>query len=139
MGKSKSDHDTKLHSVLTILVQNGLTAEWEKCKFGVRSVTCLGHEISEKGIEPKRANVSAIKDAPPPTKKEDICSFLGMAEFYSKFGPHFASKTHHLRQLLKERNTFKWSSEEQMKFDELKQDICKAIPLKGFDHAACPY
>lgn len=136
MGKTKEDHDTKLTKVLTILMQNGLTAEWDKCKFSVNTVLYLGHEISDKGVTPKLANTTAIKEAPTPQNKNDVRSFLGMAEFYSKFVPHFATKTHHLRQPLKERTAFTWADDTQKEFQSIKDDVCEALPLHGFDQQA---
>lgn len=136
MGRTREDHDAKLNKVLSILEQNGLTAEWNKCRFGVRSVAYLGHEISEKGVTPKTLNVGAIKEAPTPDNKDDVRSFLGMAEFYSKFVPHFATKTHHLRQLLKEKTSFTWTPETQEEFQQIKEELCTALPLQGFDQTA---
>ncbi|XP_078518467.1 uncharacterized protein LOC144783290 [Lissotriton helveticus] len=99
--------------VLRVLEDNGLTAEWEECRFGMSSVTYLGHEIGEQGITPKRANMKAICDAPAPNNKEEVRSFLGMAEYYSKFVQNFATKTHHLRQLIRDKTVFNWTEEAQ--------------------------
>lgn len=79
------------------LSTNGLTAELEKCRFGLHSVTYLGHEIGKNGTSPKKANVEAIRLAPRPRTKDEVHSFLDLAEFYSKFVRNFATKTHNLR------------------------------------------
>lgn len=136
MGRTKDDHDTKLTKVLSILTQNGLTAEWDKCTFGVKSVSYLGHEISDKGVTPKQVNMTVIREAPRPKSKEEVRSFLGMAEFYSKFVPHFATKTHQLRQLLKEKTAFTWTEATQEEFQQIKEDVCNAVPLHGFEQQA---
>lgn len=136
IGSDKADHDAKLSTVLHILAQNGLTAEWDKCKFRMPSVTYLGHKISNRGVKPKTANARAIREAPAPTSKEEVRSFLGMAEFYSKFVPHFATKTHNLRQLLKDKTTFVWTESTQEEFQRIKEEICEALPLHGFDPQA---
>lgn len=59
-----------------------------------------------------------------------------MAEFYSKFVPHFATKIHHLRQPLKERTAFTWADDTQKEFQSIKDDVCEALPLHGFDQQA---
>lgn len=100
------------------------------------SVTYLGHEISDRGITPKQTNARAIRDASTPRNKEEVRFFLGMPEFYSKFVPHFATKTHNLRQLLKDKASFGWTEETEEEFRTIKADISTAIPLNGFDQRA---
>ncbi|XP_078504425.1 uncharacterized protein LOC144762982 [Lissotriton helveticus] len=134
MGSDQRDHDAKLTRVLRVLEEKGLTAEWEKCHLGMASVTYLGHEIGERGVTPKKENVKAICDAPPPASKEEVRSFLGMAEYYSKFIQHFASKTHYMRMLTREKTAFAWSEETQREFEGVKKDVTQAIPSEGMTH-----
>lgn len=63
----------------------------------------LGHEISSEGIKPKLNHVKNISNAPAPITKEQLSSFLGLTEFYSKFVQDYSSKVHALRILLKKK------------------------------------
>ncbi|KAJ1130344.1 hypothetical protein NDU88_008697 [Pleurodeles waltl] len=89
MGSSKKRYDKEVRHVLHILQKTGLTAESSKCRFAQRNVTYLGHEIDQDGIRPKKKLVEAIRNAPSPTSKDDLRSFLGLAEFYLKFVENF--------------------------------------------------
>ena len=61
----------------------------------------LGHAISVAGIRPKMNLISAVKEFPKPLNKEEIKSFLGLAEYMSKYVSNFADRVHPLRSLLK--------------------------------------
>lgn len=93
----------------------------------------MGHEVSGDGISPKKKLINAIEGAPIPNTKDDVRSFLGLVEFYSKFVPNLASKTYNLRQLLKLKQDFHWNAELQSDFDTIKQDLVSAFPLQAFD------
>ncbi|KAJ1191874.1 hypothetical protein NDU88_001188 [Pleurodeles waltl] len=133
MGRSRDDHDQTLLKVLNTLDEKGLTAEFSKCKFACDHVNYLGHVVSAQGIKPKEELLSAIRRAPSPHNKDEVRAFLGLVEFYSKFVNNFSTKTYDLRQLLKTKNKFLWSEACQNAFDMLKNDICNAPPLQGFD------
>lgn len=105
-GANEKEHASRLRKVFSILENKGLTVEHCKCKFAQRSVTYLGHVIDESGVKTKPTLVSAISEAFVPTCKEDVRSFLGMAEFCSKYVPNFAEKTFNICQLLKKKLHF---------------------------------
>jgi len=42
----------------------------------------LGHMISENGILPDPAKLSAVKNFPTPKKVKDVQSFIGLAGYY---------------------------------------------------------
>ncbi|KAJ1172674.1 hypothetical protein NDU88_004518, partial [Pleurodeles waltl] len=109
MGKNRMQHDERVNRVLGIQREKGLTAEFSKCTFGVQHLNYLGHEITMSGIRPKKELLSAIRGAPSPNNKDELRSFLGLAEFYARFVRNFSEKTFNLRQLLKERCKFAWT------------------------------
>ena len=81
MGHSREEHDDKVNLVMSILEKHGLTAEYSKCKFTQQNVSYLGHAVSSRGISPKPELLEAITKSPIPNNKDDIRSFLGLAEF----------------------------------------------------------
>ncbi|XP_069505554.1 small integral membrane protein 44 isoform X2 [Ambystoma mexicanum] len=83
-------HDATLKTVLTKLQDAGVRLCHEKCAFKVKEVEYLGYKISEKGISPKQNLMHAIIEAPEPTSKDEVRSFLGLAEYYAKFIPLFS-------------------------------------------------
>ena len=96
-GRSKEEHDTTLKHVLLILRDSGLTISWDKCNIGTSGVEYLGHYLDEQGVSPKMKLITATEDAPAPVSTDQLRSFLGLAEYYSRFVPMFSVKTLHMR------------------------------------------
>ena len=82
-GTSVIDHDSRLHHVLKVFKEKGITLGAEKCKFNVQSINYLGHKISPNGIQPKKNLIDCIGKFPSPINKEQLRSFMGMVEFYA--------------------------------------------------------
>ncbi|KAJ1208272.1 hypothetical protein NDU88_003658 [Pleurodeles waltl] len=132
-GSTVEEHDKVLREVLSKLARSGLTVKREKCKFRVFSVTYLGHTISSEGIKPKLELVDSIVRAPQPGDKDGVRSFLGLAEYYSKFIANFSSVTQPLRSLLKKGCEFVWTDECTAAFTFVKDCIGKMPTLGHFD------
>ena len=58
-SKTKEEHEQHLRLTLQVLKQHQLYAKFRKCEFLLRSVTFLGHVLSNKGVEvgPKKTDV----------------------------------------------------------------------------------
>ena len=50
-SKTKKEHEQHLRLTLQVLRQNQLYAKFSKLEFWFRSVTFLGHVVSDKGVE----------------------------------------------------------------------------------------
>ena len=131
-GKDEKEHDGRLDSVLRRLQENGLTVRGSKCKFGQPQVEYLGHLISSKGILPRRSHIEAVRNAPQPSTKEQLMSFLGLTEFYSRFINQYAAKVEKLRALLRKNAKFEWENEHSICFENLKKEIAEAPCLRPY-------
>ena len=87
--------------------------------------------------------VQAIRDAPAPENQQQLRSFLGMVNFYSKFISNYSMVTHPLNELLRDGIKWKWSKSEENAFAKLKEKLAKApvlvhyqnnLPLKILTH-----
>ena len=67
-----------------------LTLRPSKCEIGSAEVDFVGHRIKEGQVEMDRGKLDKIRDAPQPTTKKEVRSFLGLAGYYRKFIPNFA-------------------------------------------------
>ena len=58
----------------------------------VDSVSFLGYTISKEGKTPDPKHVEKIKKAKAPTNNKQLESFVGLADFYGRMIPDFATK-----------------------------------------------
>jgi len=128
-GSSLQEHNKRLTEVLQRLRKHNLKLQVEKCEFLRKEVTYLGHIISEDGILPDPAKVSAVKNFPTPKKVKDVQSFIGLAGYYRKFIKNFSKIAKPLTMLTKKDNKFIWNMEQQNAFDNLKEKLTTAPVL----------
>ena len=81
---SKSDEERLKHlrSILTILLENNLYANLNKCIFMAKRLLFLGFIISGGGMTVDDEKVKAIKEWPVPRTVTELRSFLGLTSFY---------------------------------------------------------
>jgi hypothetical protein len=84
---SEALHRRHLCQVFTLLEQNGLVVNTDKCVFGQTSIEFLGHLISATGSSPLPSRVDAIAAFPRPATVRQLQAFLGLFNFYRKFIP----------------------------------------------------
>jgi len=90
----------------------------------------LGHIISENGIFPDPAKLSAMKNFPTPKKMKDVQSFIGLAG-YRKFIKNFSKIAKPLTTLTKKDSKFNWNMEQQNVFDSMKEKLT-SVPVLNY-------
>jgi len=131
-GESKKDHDEKLNKLLDRLKYHNVQLNRAKCVFGTNEIKFLGHVISQKGIQPNRDLIKDIINAPLPQTKQQLQSFIGSLQFYSKFIPNLADKLKPLTNLL--RTEVKWNITDEVveAIAKLKQILTGDLIIKPF-------
>ena len=86
----------------------------------------LGYVVSAKGIEVDEEKVKAIKKWPTPKSITEIRSFHGLASFYRRFVKDFSTLAAPLSEIVKKSMGFKWGSEQDHAFIEIKERLCGA-------------
>jgi hypothetical protein len=86
------EHLIALDEVLSSLAQANLKVEYSKCHFGLNEITFLGHRITQDGIYPDPAKVSALLNIKEPTNITEVKSFIGLASYYRKYVKNFSEK-----------------------------------------------
>ncbi|XP_069498702.1 uncharacterized protein, partial [Ambystoma mexicanum] len=114
------EHVLHVKEVLTRLQQNHLFCKLEKCEFHKTTISYLGYVLAQQGIAMDPDKISAITEWPSPRSIKDIQRFLGFANFYRRFIPHFSLMTKPLTYLLKKDIPFVWAAETQRSFEQLK-------------------
>jgi len=109
-GHTRAEHIENLHMVLQRLRDYGLKLKKSKYEFFAKDLEFLGHRISPEGIKPTAARIAGIRDAPVPTNKQELQSFLGMLTYNARFLPNVLHTLHPLNQLL-QKNVGRGSTE----------------------------
>ncbi len=93
-------HCEHLKRVLYKLREAGLTANQNKCEWGQRYCTFLGHVVGNGQVTPADCKVAAIKQFKQPKTKRHVKQFLGLTGYYRRFVEHYADHTQHLREAI---------------------------------------
>ena len=89
--KTWSEHVEVLREVFRRLSDAGLTIRPSKCVLGADKVDFIGHQLMGGKMTPKENNIEKIRNAPRPTTKTEIRSFLGLTGFYREYIPHYST------------------------------------------------
>ena len=82
----------------------------------------MGYSISKEGIAPDPKHVEKIKNAKAPTNNKELESFVGLANFYGRLIPDFATKMLPLNNM---RNSdFSWGKMQPEAFEDIKNELC---------------
>ncbi|GBM15785.1 Retrovirus-related Pol polyprotein from transposon 297 [Araneus ventricosus] len=76
------EHKLRLRKVLKCIQEAGLTLNSNKCSFGKKKLTILGHLVDEHGIYPDPQKTAAVTKFPVPENVSDVRSFLGLCSYY---------------------------------------------------------
>jgi len=131
---SLSQHHAHVRTILDRLKDAGLQLELKKCEFDVQRTKYLGFIIEAgKGISMDPEKVEAIQEWKSPTTVRGVRGFIGFANFYRKFIPHFARHAEPLIQLTKKDVKFTWGEEQEKSFCTLKEAFLSKEVLVPFD------
>jgi hypothetical protein len=84
---AEKTHWLHLQAVFSVLQQNSLIVNPEKCLLACSTVDFLGHRLSASGIGPLPSRVQAIAEFPRPATVKQLQAFLGLFNFYRRFIP----------------------------------------------------
>ena len=120
----------RLREVLRRMKDAGLKLSPKKCNLFQKSVTFLGHVVSDEGISTDPEKVRAVKDWPVPTRVTDVRSFLGLCSYYRRFVKDFSAIARPLHRLTERGKDFEWNQECDDAFNRLKNALVTAPVLK---------
>jgi hypothetical protein len=107
-SKSMEEHVGHAKEVLKRLQQHHLYCNPKKCDFFVDRVTYIGLVITPEGISMEKEKVQAVLEWPTPTSVKEVQSFLGFANFYRRFVPHFSRLARPLNALTQKTSPLTW-------------------------------
>ena len=126
------EHIKALRELFNRLLAAGMTIRPTKCLFGVNTVDFLGHRLEEGLIGLHEDNVTKIRDAPRPTTKKQIKSFMGLAGYYRDFIPNFAALAAPLSDLTRkgQPNKVEWGEAQEKAYQSIKVILTKEPVLR---------
>ena len=122
-GKDEQEHKERLAKCLQRLREKNLTINRSKCQFSKDSVEFFGHRFSAAGVSPATDKVEGLQNAAPPTCKDEVRSFLGLATYCSRFIPRLATVSEPLRQVTKDSAPWKWGKKQDSALKQIKDLI----------------
>lgn len=133
-SKTEEEHRQHVRHVLDRLRKAKLIGNLKKCEFGKRELVFVGYKVTPQGILPDPAKVQSIKNWPALTNVQEVRSFIGLAQYYRRFIPNFASIAAPLTDLTRgtgpKKRSITWTQECQTAFDKIKMLLTSAPVLE---------
>ncbi len=120
LSKDEKQHAQYLRQVLKLLESEKLYAKMSKCSFFQQSVHFLGHVVSADGVHVDPKKIATTADWPRPRNVTEICSFLGLGNYFKRFIQGYAKLTAPLVALTSRRVQFVWGEKQHKAFTQLQ-------------------
>ena len=137
-SNSRENHLKNLKTVLDRFKKHRLTIKPSKCEFLKTEISLLGFIVSKDGIKANPSKVSAIKNMLPPTKVNEVRSFLGGVNYYRNLIKNYATMAKPLFDLTKKNAKFVWSDICQQSFDNIKSALISE-PILTYPDMSKPF
>lgn len=96
-----NEHVHTLEIVADKLLKAGLSINFAKSGFCLKSMRYMGYVVDDLGLRPDPEKISCVLKIPLPTNATELRRFLGMASWYRRFINNFAEIAAPLHELLK--------------------------------------
>lgn len=103
------EHFGHLRQLFTKLEASGFTLNLKKCNLIRKSLSFLGHVISEGGVKTEPSKVEAVHNFPTPKNVKEVQRFLGLVGWYHRFIPNFSERAAPLHALKKKDVLWVWT------------------------------
>ena len=137
-GRNFREHYNLLKDVLQRLREAGLTIKSSKVTLCRKKLLFLGHQVSDKGIEPDPAKVEVIRQWSCPTNTKELRAFLGLCNYYGDFIPNLQERARVLNSLTG-KSKFVWTLEREAAFNDLKFVLSSSNVILQFPDMRKPF
>ncbi|GBG91629.1 hypothetical protein CBR_g52663 [Chara braunii] len=134
-SRTLEEHRGHLRQVLEKLREVNFKINAKKCDWAKTRVLYLGHVLDGDGVKPEDSKIAAIRDWPTPRTLTELCSFMGLANYYRKFVRNFSTIAAPLRTLLRKETIWKWDKDCTSAMKKLKQTLIEYPVLKVADQS----
>jgi hypothetical protein len=122
-----------LRLVLVALSAAGFSLNLKKCRFFELQIEYLGRSVSSEGIRPSQSKITALTMAPVPISVRQVRQFMGLASYFRKFVPEFASRTACITRLTKKGTPWEWTDKQDRAREYIIEHLSKRPLLAIFD------
>ena len=126
-GSTQQEHFQNLEEVLKRLRDQSARVKKSKCAFLQKSLEFLGHQIDSEGLHTTTKKVEAIAQVPRPSNQRQLCSSLGLAQYYGKFVPNLSTLLHPLNNLLQQNTRWNWCVKCEEAFKQTKEQLQQGV------------
>ncbi len=137
-GQTLEEHRDNLRKVFQCIREAGLKLQPKKCSFLRSEVQYLGHIVTPQGIKTDPSKTAVVKDWPVPQTAREVKCFLGLAGYYRRFVPGFATIAAPLHKASTRASHFIWDTSCTDAFQELKQRLT-TTPVLAFPQFDLPF
>ena len=101
----------------------------KKCQLLQNTVVFLERLVSREGVQVPPGEITRIGNWGVPLCKRAVQSFIGVLNFHKDHIPKFALVANPLYDIMGPSATFRWGTEQEKAFDELRQKLMEAPVL----------
>ena len=100
-----------------------------KCEFCCSQVRYLGFLVNESGLQVDPEKTAPILEYLTPRSVKELRRFLGIASWYRRFIPNYATLSAPLTLLLKKNERWRWTGDQFMDFEQIRACLASAPVL----------
>jgi hypothetical protein len=119
-GRTDAEHLENLTQVLQRLHKFGFRLQEAKCEFFKDKIKYLGQVVDKQGVRMDEEGIMTIQQAPVPSCKEEVRSFMGLVSHYRRFISDVSTHCAPLNALLQKDKPWKWDQSCLEAFEDIK-------------------
>ena len=138
------EHLVRLEAVFQKLKDAGLKLKPSKCNLFKKSISYLGHVVSEEGVQTDPKKIESVKKWKKPHNFQTVRKFLGFVNYYRKFIKDYSKIGRPLYDLVsgenakRRTNPIVWSEAAKESFQTLINK-CTDAPILGYADFSLPF
>ncbi len=125
-----------LVAILDRCEELNLKMRGDKCRIAPVELPYLGMLVGPQGVRIDPERMRPLVDMAEPRTKDNVRSFLGLAQYFARFLPNFAMLAAPLWDLVKHDSKFVWGDAQHAAFRAIVDGIAAAQPLAHADPSA---
>ncbi len=131
-SNSKKKHIRHVRKVLQRLREVEIQADVNKCEFHITEIKFLNMIIERDDIKMNSEKIKAIVEWNTSHHLKDVQAFVKFVNFYKRFIKNFFKIVKSLIKLIRKNQSFHWSKDCQIAFEQLKKRVIETLVLSYF-------